>query len=144
MQANMGTETLKNQRFFLRAGESYNFFFSGLLNEYSFIILSESFTDEGDDSTLAKVIPLTSFDQTIEAVILDHLDIDFFSFTITEETTIYMTYSGQFVGLYESTDLFNPLVTDSTQITLQPGTYYLKFEHSIHQLYEFIINTVTP
>lgn len=136
------TSDFDRQYFYLRAGETYTISFTMLSGDYSFMLLAQPYEDAGDTAILAENIDVSKFNHEIEATILDHLDEDYFSIVITEETAIYITFSSSFVGLYASTDFETALTTDSTTVVLTPGTYYLHFVNTIHTDYSFIIHTI--
>jgi hypothetical protein len=138
----LSSSSPENHRFFFRAGETYTIEISSLINYYAFIILAEEFEDEGDTSATAEVIPLTQFDRTIDAITLDYLDVDWYTFTITESTTIYMTFNYGFDGIFADSDLVTPLATDSSTLVLDAGTYFIKFSNTYHTDYAFIVNVV--
>ena len=138
----LSSSSPENHRFFFRAGETYTIEISSLINYYAFMILAEEFEDEGDTSATSEVIPLTQFDRTIDAITLDYLDVDWYTFTITESTTIYMTFNYGFDGIFADSDLVTPLATDSSTLVLDAGTYFIKFSNTYHTDYAFIINVV--
>ncbi|MBN2696356.1 MAG: hypothetical protein JXR38_02295 [Bacilli bacterium] len=143
MSGSMDSNTLKQRYFFVRAGETYTISLSGVYGRYNFVVRSVPFEDFGDEPLTAQTIASTEFDQTMTSLILDYLDDDWYVFEITEAVTVYITSTNSFIGLYASSDTATPLVTDSTQILLNPGTYYLEFSDVVNTSYSFTINTVS-
>jgi hypothetical protein len=129
-------DSASNYKFFLHASETYTITITTITGDYAFKLQENLFYDASDVEGTAEVLNL---DEEYSTIIYDDVDEDWYIFTLTEETLVSINTATVSFELIDDTGTV--LTISTSPITLDAGTYHIKFVHTALTEYSFKVIT---